>query len=144
MRHHCPDVKLETGERVQERIWPMVSGHLHSLAKRIQGSGFSKEFEVWIASLYLLCRSSSCTRSSPSPASAPPSGAGSPRATPPCPSPSQTRCVGDGYSCIRRAHREKGGTMKNISPLLKVPFLFASSQVGGCALTFCKIYNIGC
>ena len=26
MRHHCPDVKLETGERVQERIWPMVSG----------------------------------------------------------------------------------------------------------------------
>ena len=26
MRHHCPDVKLETGERVQERIWPMVRG----------------------------------------------------------------------------------------------------------------------
>ena len=55
----------------------------------------------WIATLYLLCRSSSCTRSSPSPASAPPSRAGSRPSTPPCPSPSQTRCIENSYSCIR-------------------------------------------
>ena len=86
-----------------------------------------------ISSSYLLCRSSSCTRSSPSPASAPPSRGGSRRATPPCPSPSQTRWVGDRYSCIRTsAHREFSAqrilgtqrigenTKKICLPLLKV------------------------
>ena len=74
--------------------------------------GGERQLLTRLNSSYLLCRSSSCTRSSPSPASAPPSGAGSRRATPPCPSPSQTRCVGNGYSCIRLGTPRIGENME--------------------------------
>ena len=84
-------------------------------------------------SSYLLCRSSSCTRSSPSPASAPPSRAGSRPSTPPCPSPSQTRCIENSYSCIRLlpTQRKRGKHEKYFcSSFIKVSAV-ESSRVGG-------------
>ena len=86
-----------------------------------------------ISSSYLLCRSSSCTRSSPSPASAPPSRAGSRPSTPPCPSPSQTRCIENSYSCIRLlpTQRKRGKHEKYFcSSFIKVSAV-ESSRVGG-------------
>ena len=90
------------------RIWPTWSS-LSGQKKSGKRFSISKEEKGSWRPLYLLCRSSSCTRSSPSPASAPPSRAGSRPSTPPCPSPSQTRCIENSYSCIRLAHTEKKG-----------------------------------
>ena len=79
---------------------------------------------------YLLCRSSSCTRSSPSPASAPPSGGGSPRATPPCPSPSQTRCGRRRLFVHQASTRRKWGNMKkSFCPCKKSPFLLQAHKL---------------
>ena len=108
--------------------------------------GGERQFLNPLESSYLLCRSSSCTRSSPSPASAPPSGGGSPRATPPCPSPSQTRCGRRRLFVHQASTRRKWGKHeKNLSALVKkVPSCCRLTSVGGCGLTFCKIYYIGC
>ena len=41
MRHHCPDVKLETGaESVQERFWP-IRGPSLSTGQKKSGKRFS-------------------------------------------------------------------------------------------------------
>ena len=41
MRHHCPDVKLETGEIVQERFWPIRGPSSLSTGQKMSGKRFS-------------------------------------------------------------------------------------------------------
>ena len=41
VRHHCPDVKLETGENVQERFWPSSWSFTISTGQKISGKRFS-------------------------------------------------------------------------------------------------------
>ena len=126
------------------RIWPTWSS-LSGQKKSGKRFSISKEEKGSWRPLYLLCKSSSCTRSSPSPASAPPSRAGSRPSTPPCPSPSQTRCIENSYSCIRLANTEKTWeNMKIFLLFLYKSLLLKAHGLVVCGLTFGKIYNIGC